>query len=128
MATSASLQTALASLKDVDGVIGSFVVMDDGRLLCRDMGAFFSDDLLIEVGPRLARLANAFSNANEHVTSCSLHYGGHLLHVRFMGQGQTKGRLCVLTDREINPPAIRMVMNMVVRNLDELMANDSWPS
>jgi hypothetical protein len=122
----APLQNALDVLKDVDGVLGSFVIMEDGQLLCRDMGAFFTDELLLDVGPRVLRLASAFSTANEHVISCSLQYGEHMLHVRFM----ERGRLCVLTAREINAPAVRMVMNMVVRSLDGLLAEASstWPS
>src|SRR3954468_14841289 len=50
----------LSSLKDIDGVYGSFVVDPTGALSLRDLPGVIDNAALREAGPRIARLWGAF--------------------------------------------------------------------
>jgi predicted regulator of Ras-like GTPase activity (Roadblock/LC7/MglB family) len=104
----------LGILKDVAGVYGSFMVSPQGTTLVRDMAALFSDDLLDEIAARLLRLLDAFADEGVQVLSYVVRYGEHLLFVRAVRAG---GALCVLSDPEVNLPALRMGASLVARRL-----------
>ena len=52
-----SVRASLATLKDVAGIVGSFVCTPDGRLVSREIPAVFDDGALAEAGSRLRPLA-----------------------------------------------------------------------
>ena len=52
---------ALAALRDVAGVHGSFVLSLTGELVGKDLPAVFHDELFVEVGGRLARLVEGLT-------------------------------------------------------------------
>ena len=54
---------ALSSLKDIEGVYGSFGGDGSGALTLRDLAAVIDNDALREPGPRIARLRGAMSYA-----------------------------------------------------------------
>jgi hypothetical protein len=107
----------LGILKDVAGVYGSFMVSPAGTTVARDMAALFTDDLLDEVAPRLLRLLDAFGDEGVEVLSCVVRYGEHLLFVRAV---RPRGALCVLSDRQVNLPALRMGASLVARRLGSI--------
>lgn len=104
------LSTTLASLRDLEGIVGSFVVSDSGELVAKDLPSYF-DGVLEEVGPRLLRLRDALDLAEGDVSSCNVRYAGYKLTIRSM-QGAL---IAVIADAKINGPALRMAMNLVIR-------------
>jgi predicted regulator of Ras-like GTPase activity (Roadblock/LC7/MglB family) len=113
----------LATLKDVGGVHGSFVVTRDGDLFARDIAEMLTSDLLAEVAPRVVRIGDAFAAEGGQVMSCLVRYADHALFLR----GMTRGTLCVLTVPEINMPALKMGANLAVRRLGPLLERMDTP-
>lgn len=105
-----SLASTLSSLRDVDGIIGSFVVNGDGVLVAQDLPAYFAG-VAEEVGPRILRLCDALSLSEGTVSTCTVRYTNHKLTLRSV-QGAL---LAVLTSAAVNAPALRMAMNLVAR-------------
>ena len=111
------LAATLYSLRDVPGVVGSFVVSDLGRLLGRDMPAVFGDDVLGEVGPRALRLRETLGHESDTLSSFVVSYSDYLLFLRPLRDGL----LCVLGSHEVNRPALRMALHLTVRRLNGLL-------
>ncbi|MCA9576704.1 MAG: hypothetical protein KC668_14770 [Myxococcales bacterium] len=109
----------LSTLRDVEGVIGSFVVDLIGQLRARDMPAMFDDSALQEAGPRIARLKEALETQGEQMELVSLAHGPHSLFLRASGELI----LCVLAPHEVNQPSLRMGSSLVLRRLPEALAN-----
>lgn len=109
-----NLTAALQGLRDVDQVHGSFVLGSGGKLVARDLPALFDGQLLAEVGARIARLRETFDPPAREPAHLTLRYAEHKLYVRTTGAQL----LCVLTGSQVNGPALRMAMNLVVRRLD----------
>jgi predicted regulator of Ras-like GTPase activity (Roadblock/LC7/MglB family) len=105
---------ALAQLRDVPGIEGSFVVSDMGRLLARDMPPVFDDDVLGEVGPRALRLRDTLGYAGEDLDSAVVRYADYLFFLRPLNDGV----LCVLTTQSVNVPAVKMAMNLCARRVE----------
>jgi predicted regulator of Ras-like GTPase activity (Roadblock/LC7/MglB family) len=105
---------ALASLRDIPGIEGSFVVSDMGRLLARDMPPVFGDEVLGEVGPRALRLRDTLGYAREDLDSAIIRYADYLFFLRPLNDGV----LCVLTAQTVNVPAVKMAMNLCARRLE----------
>jgi predicted regulator of Ras-like GTPase activity (Roadblock/LC7/MglB family) len=101
-------------LRDVQGVYGSFVVAGSGSLVDRDLPAAFDEALFADVGPRVARLFETFVSGGKDVDTCMLRYSDHKMYVRKM----TWGLIGVLSSSAVNLPALRMVVNLVVRRID----------
>jgi predicted regulator of Ras-like GTPase activity (Roadblock/LC7/MglB family) len=108
------LDHALLGLRDVDDVHGSFLLDRVGTLLARDLPAVFRDELLADVGPRLARLRQTLESNGEDVKSLVLRFTEHKLHLRPVG----KSLLCVITGSEVNAPALRMATNLVAKHVE----------
>ncbi len=105
-----SLASALSSLRDVEGTIGSFVVNSDGVLVAQDLPAYFAG-VAEEVGPRVHRLCDALSLSEGAVSTCTVRYSNHKLALRSVNGAL----LAVLTVASVNAPALRMAMNLVAR-------------
>jgi predicted regulator of Ras-like GTPase activity (Roadblock/LC7/MglB family) len=104
----------LRMLRDVQGVYGSFVVAGSGSLVDRDLPAAFDEALFADVGPRVARLFETFVSGGKDMDTCMLRYSDHKLYVRKM----TWGLIGVLSSSGVNLPALRMVVNLVIRRID----------
>jgi len=104
---------ALSSLKDIEGVYGSFVVDAAGGLAGRDLPAVIDNAALREAGPRIARLWGAFpeDDAPEYVL---LEFASHQVFIRKFDAGS----LCVFVPPTVNRLALKMAVNFVARWLD----------
>jgi predicted regulator of Ras-like GTPase activity (Roadblock/LC7/MglB family) len=103
----------LAGLRDVDDVRGSFLLNDDGSLLARDLPALFHSDIFVEIGPRLARLRETLESEGDLMSSLTLRFAEHKLHLRAIGALL----LGVVTSAKVNGPALRMAINLVARRV-----------
>lgn len=104
---------ALSSLKDIDGVYGSFVVDASGGLTLRDLPAIIDNAALREAGPRIARLWGAFPDDDppEYVL---LEFSSHQVFIRKFEAGS----LCVFVPPTVNRLALKMAASFVARWLD----------
>jgi predicted regulator of Ras-like GTPase activity (Roadblock/LC7/MglB family) len=114
----ASIEESLRTLRDVEGVFGSFVISGSGTLVSKDLPAVFDDDVLAEVGPRITRLYETFASSGEELESVMLRYFEHKLYLRKMAWGL----IGILSSIEVNLPALRMVGNLVARRIDPEVA------
>jgi predicted regulator of Ras-like GTPase activity (Roadblock/LC7/MglB family) len=108
------IEDTLRSLRDVQGVYGSFVVAGSGALVARDLPAVFDGDLFAEVGPRVTRLYETFLTGGEELDAAMLRFADHKLYLRKMSWGV----IGVLSTVTVNLPALRMVANLVIRKID----------
>jgi predicted regulator of Ras-like GTPase activity (Roadblock/LC7/MglB family) len=113
-----TIAETLKMLRDVDGVHGSFVIAGTGSLVDSDLPAIFDQDLLGEIGPRIARLYETFFSGGGDMETCILRYAEHKLYIRRM----TWGIIAVLSTVAVNLPALRMVANLVIRRIDPEIA------
>jgi predicted regulator of Ras-like GTPase activity (Roadblock/LC7/MglB family) len=107
------LAEMLKSLRDVEGVIGSLVWAKGGGLLARDLPAYLDPSVLIEVGPRLGRLYEAFESAGDELDSATLVFAEHKLHLREL----EPAFVAVLSSVAVNMPALKMALSVVGRRL-----------
>ena len=107
------LLQALAGLRDVEEVQGSFLFGDEGELLGRDLPAVFHAEIFSAVGPRLLRLREML-DLTPSAGTLTMRFTDHKLHVRAVG----KKLLCVLTGSSVNGPALRMAMSLVARRIE----------
>jgi predicted regulator of Ras-like GTPase activity (Roadblock/LC7/MglB family) len=110
----AGIEETLRTLRDVQGVYGSFVIAGNGGLVARDLPAVFDGELFAQVGPRAARLYETLVSAGEDLDTCVLRYMEHKLFLRRM----TWGLIGIISGVAVNMPALRMVVNLVVRRID----------
>ncbi len=104
---------SLKALRDVDGVIGSFVVDAEGALVARDLSQLFADDVLSDVGPRIRRMADGLSESGDAPNSVILHFKDHKLWLRPIDDAT----LCVLGAPQVNRPALRMALTLIARRI-----------
>jgi predicted regulator of Ras-like GTPase activity (Roadblock/LC7/MglB family) len=114
---SPNVTASLASLRDVDGIVGSFVVSAEGALLARDLPQMFDNELLGEIGPRIRRMAEGLSETGESPSSIVLHFKDHKLWLK----PSADFTLCVLGALQVNRPALRMALTLVSRRVAPLL-------
>jgi predicted regulator of Ras-like GTPase activity (Roadblock/LC7/MglB family) len=110
----AGIEETLRTLRDVQGVYGSFVISGTGALIARDLPAIFDGDLFAEVGPRVTRLYETFLSGGEDLDACMLRFADHKVYFRKIAWGV----IGVLSTVSVNMPALRMVANLVIRKID----------
>ena len=103
---------ALRSLRDVRGVMGSFVVDASGAVVMADVPAVFDGVTLSQAGTRIARLCEALASA-EAVSDCVLDFGEHAL---FLHCFDTR-ILCVLAPPSTSAASVRMGSRLTARQL-----------
>jgi hypothetical protein len=110
-----SLPMRLRTLRDIDGVLGSFVIGRNGDLLGRDVTAACGSDVLRLVGGRLQQLANAFASAEigGPFESTTLYFPQYKLHIRALGNVL----IVAVVSADVNLPALKMAMHMLGRQL-----------
>jgi hypothetical protein len=108
------IEETLRALRDVEGVYGGFVIARTGALVASDLPAIFDADLFDDVGPRIIRLWETFRSGGEELDGCVLRYAEHKLYLRTMAWGL----IGVLSAGAVNQPALRMVVNLVIRRVD----------
>jgi predicted regulator of Ras-like GTPase activity (Roadblock/LC7/MglB family) len=117
----ATISEHLRMLRDVQGVHGGFVIATSGSLVDRDLPEAFDEQVFSHVGPRIARLHEAFASGKREMDVCMLRYADNKLYVRKM----TWGFVGVLAAAGVNLAALRMVVNLVVRRIDPEIASPS---
>jgi predicted regulator of Ras-like GTPase activity (Roadblock/LC7/MglB family) len=107
------LTEALAGLRDVGDVQGSFLLGGAGELVARDLPPVFYPEIFAEVGPRLVRLRETLESSGEELGTLTLRFSEHKLHLRSVGALL----LGVVTSSTVNGPALRMAINLVARRV-----------
>jgi predicted regulator of Ras-like GTPase activity (Roadblock/LC7/MglB family) len=110
----------LPGLRDVSGVLGSFVVDREGALVASDLPALFGAELLDGVAGKLLRLEETLGTAGP-LEGCVLRFAEHKLHVR-----PTKhALLAVLSEAAVNAPTLKMALTLVARKVDGELAHST---
>jgi len=110
---SGHLDRALTSLRDVEGVYGSFLVSFSGRTLARDLPIMFDEQAVAVAAERVARFGEAFEGDPIGLEMSVLRFGDHKLHLRRV----SRGFLCVLTALRVNMPTLKMALTLVGRRM-----------
>jgi predicted regulator of Ras-like GTPase activity (Roadblock/LC7/MglB family) len=109
-----SISQTLSSLRDIQGVHGSFFVSPAGRLVSKDLPSVFDESLFAEVGPRLVRLQETLTSTGDDLEMCLLRFAEHKLFLR----PTVTGSLCVLMTASVNLPALKMAVNLAARRVN----------
>jgi predicted regulator of Ras-like GTPase activity (Roadblock/LC7/MglB family) len=120
-AGSADLVASLGSLKDVAGIMGSFVFTEDGRLVAREIPPLFDDTALAEASGRLMRLRETFAAVGDRLDVAVVRFRDHKLYLKVLGAGM----LCIVAEGAVNMPALRMAANLVGRRIVPALARAS---
>jgi predicted regulator of Ras-like GTPase activity (Roadblock/LC7/MglB family) len=107
------LLASLSTLKDVAGIMGSFVFTEDGRLVAREIPALFDDTALAEASGRLTRLRETFAAVGDRLDVAVVRFRDHKLYLKALGAGM----LCIVAEGGVNMPALRMAANLVGRRI-----------
>ncbi|HEY6879029.1 MAG TPA: roadblock/LC7 domain-containing protein [Polyangiales bacterium] len=103
----------LNGLREVEGVLGSFLLDGDGTLLTHDVPALFDRDTLRSAARHLSRLRAALESDGSQFESCVARFGPHMVLLR-AAQDRT---LCVLLPRGTNLAAVQMSATLIARRL-----------
>ena len=113
-----SIERALPSLRDIEGVYGSFTLNTTGELTARDLPAVFDDLTLAQSGERIARLWEVLSE-NEAPEYTWIEFAEYCLFLRGLSvHGRAAGCLCVVVPATVNLLALRLASKWVARSLD----------
>ena len=107
------VSTALATLKDVAGITGSFVFTNTGRLVGREIHPMFDSAVLSEAGERLTRLRDTFAAVGDELDLAVIRFQDHKLYLKVLPGGM----LCIVADGVVNMAALRMAANLVGRRV-----------
>jgi predicted regulator of Ras-like GTPase activity (Roadblock/LC7/MglB family) len=118
VALEGSVRNSLATLKDVGGVVGSFVCTPDGRLVSREIPAMFDDVALAEAGSRLIRFREAFAAGGDDLEVGVIRFEDHRIYMKVVGNSL----LMILVQGAVNMPALRMAANLVSRRIGPAVA------
>lgn len=111
-------QRALQSLRDIEGVYGSFILDAAGNLVARDLPGVFDDLTLSEAGERILRLWAVLSETAPPEYTL-LEFAEYSLFVRgVFTRGHAAGCLCVVVPPTVNLLALRLASKWVARNFD----------
>jgi predicted regulator of Ras-like GTPase activity (Roadblock/LC7/MglB family) len=112
-AAASELVTSLGTLRDVAGIMGSFVCTEEGRLVAREIPAMFDDTALAEASGRLTRLRDTFAAVGDRLDVAVVRFRDHKLYLKALGAGM----LCIVAEGGVNMPALRMAANLVGRRI-----------
>ena len=108
-----TMTDSLLALRDVEGVLGSFVIDENGALMAKDLPAVFYPELFKDVGPRLLRLRESVEAAGDDPQLFVLRFSEHKLHVRCTDHGI----ICALSEPRVNLPALKLALTLVARRV-----------
>lgn len=108
------MQQVLTALKDIPGVVGSFVLNDKGALVSREMPAIYPDDIYPEMGRRLIGVYEAIALQMASLGDFLLKFDGYW----FLCRRTTQCFLGILTTESVNYPALKMATNVALKQLD----------
>lgn len=108
-----STTRALHSLRDIQGVYGSFVLNTRGEPTARDLPAVFDAHTLSESGARITRLWEVVSE-NSEPEYALLEFAEYSLFLRSVREGC----LCVVVPSQVNVLALRQAAKWVARQFE----------
>lgn len=113
----------LQSLRDIDGVYGSFVIDAAGETRARDLPSVFDDQTLADSGARIARLWEVIAEgaAPEYAL---LEFVEYTLFLRRVGSGC----LCVVVPAHVNVLALRLASKWVARYFEPVAHKNTFLS
>jgi predicted regulator of Ras-like GTPase activity (Roadblock/LC7/MglB family) len=106
-------EQALTSLLDVAGVEGSFLVNSAGALAAWNMPSVVEEEVLEEAGAKLTRLRQAFAVAGQELDFCTVRFADYKLCLK----ASEVGIICVITRPEVNVPALRMALKLILSQI-----------
>jgi predicted regulator of Ras-like GTPase activity (Roadblock/LC7/MglB family) len=109
---------AVIALRDVDGVIGSFLVDAGGQLIVKDLPAVFDASLFESIGPRLLRLGEVLGQEGEPPDTISMRFSEHRLYLKFLKRGAV---LTVLSSLGVNPSTLKMAVTLTARRIEQAL-------
>jgi predicted regulator of Ras-like GTPase activity (Roadblock/LC7/MglB family) len=112
------LLPTLKSLRDVEGVLGSFLWLEDGRVIASDVPAGCPDATLEAVARRAQRLCEAFVSVGDRFESTTLAYAHYKLHVCMVEWSY----LGVIVSSHVNRSALEMAVALARREVAHLLA------
>jgi predicted regulator of Ras-like GTPase activity (Roadblock/LC7/MglB family) len=104
----------LGSLRDVEGVYGSFALSADGAVLASDLPRWMEHAHLDDAGARLARLRETLA-PDRSLDWCAIRFTEHKLFLRSAGDRI----LCVLASAGTDATALKMAATPVSRRLGD---------
>ena len=107
------LARALHSLRDIEGVYGSFVINTAGAPAARDLPSVFDNSTLLESGGRIVRLWEVVSEESSPEYAL-LEFSEYSLFVRALAGGC----LCVIVPPTVNLLALRVASRWVAKNFE----------
>lgn len=113
----------LQSLRDIDGVYGSFVIDAAGELRARDLPPVFDDQTLTDTGVRIARLWEVVSEGATPEYAL-LDFAEYNLFLRRVGAGC----LCVVVPAHVNVLALRLASKWVARYFEPVSHKNTFLS
>jgi hypothetical protein len=118
------MQTVLSSLKDIPGVVGSFVLTPQGVLLAKEMPSVYPVAIFPELGRRLVSVGEVLEQQTAAFQELLLKFEGSWLFVRRTAQCL----LSVLVAETVNYPALRMATNVALKQLHDHIATLPAPA
>jgi predicted regulator of Ras-like GTPase activity (Roadblock/LC7/MglB family) len=103
----------LAPLTDVAGVVGSFVVGADGRLVAEALPPSFDDADWSTIAAHVHRLQDALCSLGPPLDVCVLDYDEQKLVLR----PTPAGLVCVIAQPDVNLPALQMAAHVAARRM-----------
>jgi predicted regulator of Ras-like GTPase activity (Roadblock/LC7/MglB family) len=110
------MQTILTALKDIPGVVGSFVLTPQGALAAREMPAIYPDNIFPELGRRLTTIGEVVDSQMGPMQELLMKFESYWVFVRHTANCL----LTVLVADSVNFPALRMATNVALKQLAEL--------
>jgi predicted regulator of Ras-like GTPase activity (Roadblock/LC7/MglB family) len=112
------MQNVLIALKDIPGVVGSFVLNEKGLLVSREMPAVYPDEIYPEMGRRLVGVYEAIASQAAALGDLVLKFDSYW----FLCRRTAQCFLGVLTTESVNYPALKMATNVALKQIDEQVA------
>lgn len=113
------MQNVLIALKDIPGVVGSFVLNEKGLLVSREMPSIYPDEIYPEMGRRLVGVFEAIASQAAALGDLVLKFDSYW----FLCRRTTQCFLGVLTTEAVNYPALKMATNVALKQIDEQVAS-----
>ncbi|MEM1060155.1 MAG: hypothetical protein AAGK14_12980 [Verrucomicrobiota bacterium] len=115
------MKELLAALKDVEGLIGACALDAGGRLLGRDLPAYYDDETLVRLNQRFDEL---FESTEEVVTEPQLVIA-RFSQTCLLGRNWDGGRLIVFCTPRAHPAAVKTAANLTAKRLGKLQNTPS---
>lgn len=121
--TNQRLSVALRSLRDVPGVLGSFIWRHDGEIVASDVPLSCTPSTLAALAVRLQRLCEGFANVGDEFESTTLVFNDYKLHVC----GVSWASIGIVVSNRVNMSALKLALALSLRDLAALGQADLTP-